>query len=131
MESRIIYESDKTYSNEIHWKKPENNSEIIIANASGTEIGDRIEANYIGTTRPVFTIKPNTGWVVSAAGIMDTVIASLILYQGIIPPVLLSKNKFHLNFVKNLTQRQVKNIGIHYVNIGGTTSMLEIGKFSQ
>lgn len=112
-------------------EKPENNSEIIIANASGTEIGDRIEANYIGTTRPVFTIKPNTGWVVSAAGIMDTVIASLILYQGIIPPVLLSTNKFPLNLVKNLTQRQVKNIGVHYVNIGGTTSMLEIGKFSQ
>ena len=27
MESRIIYESDKTYLTSIHWKKPENNSE--------------------------------------------------------------------------------------------------------
>ena len=27
MESRIIYESDKTYLNRIQWQKPENNSE--------------------------------------------------------------------------------------------------------
>lgn len=27
MESRIIYESDKTYLNGINWQKPENNSE--------------------------------------------------------------------------------------------------------
>lgn len=27
MESRIIYESDKTYLNTIQWQKPENNSE--------------------------------------------------------------------------------------------------------
>ncbi len=27
MESRLIYESDKTYLNKIHWIKPENNSE--------------------------------------------------------------------------------------------------------
>ena len=111
-------------------EKLQGKAEIVVANASGTEIGDRVEAESIGSEMLVTAIKGNTGWIVSAAGIMDTGIGALMIKQGIVPPVFRDAQKIGVNSVKKLIQREVNKVGIHYVNIGGSAALLEISRVS-
>ena len=104
-------------------------ADIVMANASGTELGDKLEAEALRNQNCVTAIKANTGWITSAAGIMDTVIGALMIYKSIIPPIYSDNFKYNLNFIKNLTQKDINKVAVHYVNIGGAASCLEISKF--
>lgn len=103
--------------------------DVIIANSSGTEKSDMAEVKMLENHGKVVSIKGNIGWVPSAAGILDTIIGSLIIHQGVIPPSCIENPVKKVNLVKNLTMEQVDKVAVTSFTLAGGAACLGISRF--
>jgi 3-oxoacyl-[acyl-carrier-protein] synthase II len=106
------------------------NGDVVIANSSGTAEGDKTEAEMLIGQKRVTSIKANTGWILSASGIIDAAVGALMIYQSIVPPVYFNNSKYPLNLVNNLQIAQLQKVAVHSIDISGQVSSLEISKTS-
>ncbi|OMJ68560.1 hypothetical protein SteCoe_33948 [Stentor coeruleus] len=103
--------------------------DVIIANSSGTEKSDLAEIKMLENQEKVVSVKGNIGWVPSAAGILDTIIGSLIIHQGVIPPTCIENPVKGINLVKNLTMEQVDKVAVTSFTFTGGAACLGISRF--
>ncbi|OMJ87870.1 hypothetical protein SteCoe_10356 [Stentor coeruleus] len=103
--------------------------DVIIANSSGTEKSDLAEVKMLENQKKVVSIKGNIGWVPSAAGILDTIIGSLIIHQGVVPPNCTESSVKGINLVKNLTLEQVDKVAVTSFTFTGGAACLGISRF--
>lgn len=94
--------------------------DLIVCCGSGIEAFDKCEQKWTRDKR-IVNYKGNYGWVANADGINDTVIASLIIGQEVIPPVIGQDLK--------IRREKVGKVSVVGFGMDGSAWSLELAKF--
>lgn len=94
--------------------------DLVVCCGSGIEVFDKCEQKWTKDKR-IASYKGNYGWIANADGINDTVIASLIIGQEVIPPVLGHDFK--------IQREKVRKVSVVGFGMDGSAWSLELAKF--
>ncbi len=111
--------------------------DFISAHATGTKMGDVMEAQAIGKIfgkgPAVSGLKSYMGHTMGSCGVIETIIALCMMEQGFIPPTLnLEQIDERCDMIRHVTQVQESAINIAAVEnfaFGGVNTMLFLKKF--
>ena len=115
--------------NFLNSKKVVINGDLVFANASGVESEDAYEIETLKNVNNVTAVNPNIGWIPSANGLIESVFGALAIQKSIIPPIFSENSTKKLNFVKNLTQKEINTASVHNIHINGQVACLNLKKY--
>lgn len=115
--------------NFLNSKKVVINGDLVFANASGVESEDAYEIETLKNVNNVTAVNPNIGWIPSANGLIESVFGALAIQKSIIPPIFSENSTKKLNFVKNLTQKEINTVSVHNIHINGQVACLNLKKY--
>jgi 3-oxoacyl-[acyl-carrier-protein] synthase II len=110
---------------------------FISAHATGTKMGDVMEAQAIGkifAKGPAVTgLKSYMGHTMGSCGVIETIIALYMMAQGFIPPTLnLEQIDERCDMIRHITQLQEQTVNIAAIEnfaFGGVNTILFLKKF--
>ena len=111
-----------------------NNIDYVNAHATATKIGDTAEALAIQriwgiNTIPAISIKGNIGHTFGASGIIASIISTISMKKGIIPPTCTNKidKRLSLNVITKESYKEIHHVLVNAFGFGGNNVSIILG----